>query len=166
MDSLLGDEDYYVSNTPMRFRMLRITWTVFCGIACVLLIALWVRSYWWIDGIVFYQKCPIEVACSTCGSIRLGRIDDESTSCPKMGWDTYTYQIDWDTESEDIPSFVWLVDGPQRVLAIPLWFFATTFGIAAGLPWFHWSKRFTTRTLLLAMTLVAVVLGLIVWLVR
>lgn len=27
-------------------RYLRITWTAFCGIACVLLILLWVRSYW------------------------------------------------------------------------------------------------------------------------
>ena len=28
-------------------RYLRITWTVFCGLVCVLLIVLWVRSYWW-----------------------------------------------------------------------------------------------------------------------
>ena len=31
----------------MRFRKLRIAWSVVCGIACVLLIVLWVRSYWW-----------------------------------------------------------------------------------------------------------------------
>ncbi len=29
----------------MRFRYLRIAWTVVCGIAAVLLIALWIRSY-------------------------------------------------------------------------------------------------------------------------
>jgi hypothetical protein len=29
----------------MKFRKLRLAWSVFCGIACVLLIALWVRSY-------------------------------------------------------------------------------------------------------------------------
>ena len=33
------------SNTLMRFRKLRIAWSVGCGIACVLLIVLWVRSY-------------------------------------------------------------------------------------------------------------------------
>src|SRR5258705_7220858 len=33
----------------MRFRNLRIAWSVGCGIACVLLIVLWVRSYWWAD---------------------------------------------------------------------------------------------------------------------
>src|SRR5438105_1666000 len=30
----------------MRFRKLRIAWSVFWGLAAVLLIALWVRSYW------------------------------------------------------------------------------------------------------------------------
>ena len=30
-------------------RYLRIAFSVMCGIACVLLIALWVRSYWWAD---------------------------------------------------------------------------------------------------------------------
>src|SRR6476659_1067575 len=31
---------------PLRFRKLRIAWSVFWGLACVLLIVLWVRSYW------------------------------------------------------------------------------------------------------------------------
>ena len=33
----------------MRFRKLRIAWSVVWGIACVLLIVLWVRSYWQVD---------------------------------------------------------------------------------------------------------------------
>src|SRR3954451_7738148 len=33
----------------MKFRKLRIAWSVFWGVAAVLLIALWVRSYWWSD---------------------------------------------------------------------------------------------------------------------
>src|SRR6476659_10578089 len=33
----------------MRYRKLRIAWSAFWGLACVLLIALWVRSYWWCD---------------------------------------------------------------------------------------------------------------------
>ena len=31
----------------MRFRKLRIAFSATCLIACVLLIVLWVRSYWW-----------------------------------------------------------------------------------------------------------------------
>ena len=38
-----------ISNAPMRFRKLRIAFSATCLIACVLLIALWVRSYWRID---------------------------------------------------------------------------------------------------------------------
>jgi hypothetical protein len=30
----------------MKFRKLRIAWSVACGILCLLLIVLWVRSYW------------------------------------------------------------------------------------------------------------------------
>src|SRR3954466_4741046 len=35
----------------MRFRKLRIAWSVFWGLACVLPIVLWVRSDWWADAI-------------------------------------------------------------------------------------------------------------------
>src|SRR4051794_41795509 len=37
----------------MRFRTLRIAFSATCLIACVLLIVLWVRSYWWVDQIDF-----------------------------------------------------------------------------------------------------------------
>src|SRR6266480_4470373 len=36
----------------MIIRKLRVAWSVFCGIACVLLIALWVRSYSRADSLV------------------------------------------------------------------------------------------------------------------
>jgi hypothetical protein len=38
----------------MRFRKLRIAWSVGWGIACVLLIVLWVRSYSWSES---YSEC-------------------------------------------------------------------------------------------------------------
>src|SRR5213595_422032 len=33
----------------MRFRKLRIAWSVICGLACVLTLVLWVLSYWYLD---------------------------------------------------------------------------------------------------------------------
>ena len=33
----------------MRYRKLRIAWSVAWGLLAVILIALWVRSYWWMD---------------------------------------------------------------------------------------------------------------------
>src|SRR3954447_17806944 len=43
----------------MRFRKLRITWSVFWGFAGVLLIVLWVRSYWRVS----ILRLPLGPAC-------------------------------------------------------------------------------------------------------
>src|SRR3954453_23888497 len=40
----------------MRFRKLRIAWSVFWGLACLLLIELWVRSYFFADTV--YGEIP------------------------------------------------------------------------------------------------------------
>jgi hypothetical protein len=50
----------------------------------------------------------------------------------------------------------------QRFLMAPHWFLIGLSIAMSGLSWLRW--RFRLRTLLIAMTLVAVVLGLIVWL--
>ena len=57
-------------------------------------------------------------------------------------------------------------DGAMACLSIPvchsfLYAVLVSATIAAA-PWIRWSKRFTLRTLLIATTLVAVVLGVIV----
>src|SRR4051794_10959899 len=65
----------------MRFRKLRIAWSVMCLIACVLLIVLWVRSYWWAD--VFSSAKGYSV-----GSLRgelLVAILDDTTGFSTMG---------------------------------------------------------------------------------
>src|SRR5262245_32475259 len=43
------------SNTLMSLRKLRIAWSAFCGLAAVLLVVLWVRSYWRVEMIA----CPL-----------------------------------------------------------------------------------------------------------
>jgi hypothetical protein len=40
----------------MSYHKLRIAWSVGWGIVCLLLIALWVRSYWWTDTIYYVQR--------------------------------------------------------------------------------------------------------------
>jgi hypothetical protein len=47
-------------------------------------------------------------------------------------------------------------------LQIPIWFLAGLSGVLAATPWIRWIHRFSLRTLLIATTLVAVGLGLIV----
>jgi hypothetical protein len=49
----------------------------------------------------------------------------------------------------------------EGVLSLPYWFVIAMSAALATVPWLRW--RFTLRTLLIATTLVAVMLGLIVW---
>ena len=56
--------------------------------------------------------------------------------------------------------------GPYTELIIPYWLPCLAAATIALLPWLKWSKRFSLRTLLIATTLVAVALGLIVWAAR
>jgi hypothetical protein len=52
------------------------------------------------------------------------------------------------------------------VATAPDWFAILFCAILGGTTWIRWPKRFSLRTLLIATTLVAVVLGLIVWATR
>ena len=84
-----------------------------------------------------------------------------------------TNQVEYnDGTGHPLPSFLgfessWISDAIRSrysLWVIPYWFPAFVCGIAAVLPWWRrttWS--FSLRTLLIATTLVAVVLGLAVW---
>jgi NADH:ubiquinone oxidoreductase subunit 3 (subunit A) len=52
----------------------------------------------------------------------------------------------------------------QTYFLIPLWFLILLVATAFALPWTRWFKCFSLRTLLITTTLVAAVLGLVVWL--
>lgn len=55
---------------------------------------------------------------------------------------------------------------PCTGFMVPHWFGLLIFGSLAGLPWIRCQFRYSLRTLLIVTTLVAVVLGCVVWLVR
>jgi hypothetical protein len=150
----------------MRFRKLRIAFSATCLIACVLLIALWVRSYWIGDNI----RLPASEARVNVYSVR----GTFSTSVyrvpisPPRGWEWESTPI-----GSMLPvfglrrSWSYHSDGPLRYLVFPHRFLVLMFAMLAAVPWLPWwSKRFSLRTLLIATTLIAVVLGLIVWQTR
>jgi hypothetical protein len=116
---------------------LRIAVTALSLTACVLLIALWVRSYWPQDSI------------GTGIQSHAGELEVKS----RKGW---FHVRAFDSQPR---TFGW----PYRTLfkvpyLIPV-FIAAALAI---IPWMRWSKRFSLRTLLIATTLVAVGLGIAV----
>jgi hypothetical protein len=164
----------------MRFRKLRIAWSLFWGIACVLLIALWVRSYSWWDEL--YTPLSIQRYYETEADGRLIVIESASgqvivtfsTGSGPWIWhiaskltDRYPYgphsELADQHHTTGLAGFaIYRAYGLNPTVCVPHWFLALAFVGLGGLSWLHWQKRFSLRTLLIATTLVAVVLGLAV----
>jgi hypothetical protein len=156
----------------MKYRKLRIAWSVFCGIACVLLIVLWVRSYHFSDD--FYGTIP-GTNFIAAGS-RLGYLSALFNDEPRRDWgyvgtplpDEFWRKLYRENEPSKPPNrFLLGISYPPPsyvTLCVPYWLLVLLSTLLAAVPWLPWSKRFSLRTLLIATTLVAVVLGLVVWL--
>ena len=54
-----------------------------------------------------------------------------------------------------------VLSDPQPIV-VPYWSLVSSFVLLAAIPWLPWSNRFSLRTLLIATTAVAVVLGIVV----
>jgi hypothetical protein len=164
--------------TPMRFRKLRIVWSVGWGIAAVLLVMLWVRSYYTHDAISA-KISPISpkriYMTSWLGSIHVGCTDwPIPTGIEVQTWRRLaTPTEEWSRLRELASGWGPLLPEPTLSfrrgpashpwqLWTPHWICTVLAGTLAALPWLR--RRFSLRTLLIATTLVAVVLGLIVWL--
>jgi hypothetical protein len=144
----------------MKFRNLRIAWSIGWGLGCLLLIMLWVRSYW-VSEEIDSRIADYPVACES----QKGRLRFTHFPANNNGWDV-TYEIkygSWHYSSHRIYAgllqFVWGFG--DDYLNMPHWVFVFAASVAASLPWLRW--RFSLRTLLIATTLVAMVLGLAVW---
>jgi hypothetical protein len=134
-------------------KYVRIAVTALSLMACVLLIALWVRSYWWVCHCrgPFLANRGIEFN-ATLGRMWIGFPKQVSTS---WEWDCYeTPIIAW-------KSPVMFVDSSEGT-TIPYWLPTLIASGTAVAPWFAWSKRFSLRTLLIATTLVALGMGIVV----
>jgi hypothetical protein len=153
--------------TTVKHRKLRIAWSAACGLAVLLLITLWVRSYRARDELIlFYNKTSLIALQSHPGRLiaysdtfSAGEVSDDYYS----QW-FHSQPASMDAEVRPATIFPWF-DGRRSNQAadveIPYWFLALTAAAlsAAALP--HW--RFSLRTMLIAMTLVWALLGLIVW---
>ena len=149
----------------MRFRGLRIAWSALCVLACMLLVALWVRSYWWGEAFTI----PIHKTWFRCsdlrGSIVLTCFDRAERMDIGAGysWGRASGQRLDEHFPRHFYGFYFKKDATGLGLVVPIWFLLAVGVGCAVAPWYSW-RRFTTRTLLIATTLVAAVLGVAVYL--
>jgi hypothetical protein len=148
-------------------RKLRIAFSAVCGIVCLLVIVLWVRSYWrsdLIEGKGVGSRHHIQI-----GSLRgfLG-VDYH------YSYATFFRRSDnWRITSKpaddlNVGTTSWygkiLHNSNQTAIIVPYWIVLLPFVALGVFPWLNRMKQFSLRTLLLATTLIAVLLGMIVFL--
>ena len=76
---------------------------------------------------------------------------------PQAGAD----KADWFFRFKKHQGFGWWLD-----ITIPHWFLIALSAAFAALPWLPWSNRFSLRTLLIATTVIALVLGMLIVVAR
>jgi hypothetical protein len=141
-------------NASMRFRKLRIAWSVGWGMVCLLLIVLWVRSYMGIDG-----HPSLRLAASQ------GRLYvNQSVSLQSVYVPNYSGQI---YMTPHVGGFITFTPKGIRLQflrptwGIPYWAITNVMIIIGTTPWLPW--RFSLRALLIGMTIFAVLLWLAIW---
>jgi hypothetical protein len=148
----------------MKYRKLRIVWSVSWGIVAVLLVALWVRSFNREESVWIYTPRGGVTLCNIYGkailkvAIRAGAVPNvvtgmQSSINPQPELSFYGMEF--------YAGFLLRRGSNNFDLFIPYWFLTLLSLSIAPLAWLH--RRFSLRTLLIVMTLLAVVFGLAVW---
>jgi hypothetical protein len=154
----------------MRFRKLRIAWSVGWGMVAVLVIVFWWRSYSMLDAVWLPPTRQRAISLeSLLGRVWLRNYGTyppwvvspfHVRHLPMMnGWKAQTAGgfLGFTYYQESIKG------GRSTVISVPHWFALLSCIPVGAVSWAHWSNRFSLRALLIATTLVAVVLGLIMW---
>src|SRR5688500_7605459 len=152
------------------FRFLRIAVTALSLTTCVLLVALWVRSYSRQETISF--RGSGNSVSTIRGSLFINAagfnfiVDDDSAigirsysnRKPLAGGRIFVSSMHPISHFKDIVPRV-------KGWKFPMWLLVAASVVVAALPWLPWwSRRFSLRTLLIATTLVAVGMGTVIYL--
>ena len=145
----------------MKYRKLRIAWSVAWGVLCLLLVALWVRSYW-VSYYIEYDSKPDNLSIiSAAGYVKFARFENPFTD-GSQGWRIGKEELPRDTGRSKVYEWFDGLRAANDVSTItPMSPWCLLAALVAGLPWVRW--RFSLRTLLITMTLAAVGLGWIVY---
>ena len=146
---------------PSMLHYLRIAVTALSLTACVLLIVLWVRSCWYVDALyIAHSHCVVSMRDKLYIDAGIARPAILPSSEYHLGpLDTLSI---WNSENKVSVGYEGVVASwPANWTTVyPIWGLTLMTAALAAAPWTP--HRFSLRTLLIAMTLVAVVLGTIV----
>jgi hypothetical protein len=153
-------------------KYLRIAVTALSLTACLLLIVLWVRSYYYLDILENATSSRLLQLQSITGRFVVDRIEPgrnprlapievaDILSSASRGRTYSSERID-DSSSSWV-NFGYYDAGITTRVIVPYWIPVVLLAALAAAPWIRWSRRFSLRALLIATALVAVVCGLIV----
>jgi hypothetical protein len=146
-------------------RLIRIAATAVCLTACVLLVVLWVQSYWRQETISF--RGSANSVSTMKGSLIINgggftfMVDDDSA----IGIKSYSHRKPLAGGRISVSSMYPISHFDYELRGkgwkFPMWLLVAAFAVVAALPWLPWwSTRYSLRTLLIVTTLIATGLGL------
>jgi hypothetical protein len=146
-------------------RRLRIAVSVFFALVAVAFAVLWVRSYWRCDDVSWgISGGPGYKFISLRGEVS-GSWFRSREGAVSVGWRHATVapdrlpQLSSSGHSQLLGFSFWM----PYLAVVPHWFVVVLSVSIATAPWLSYSGHFSLRTLLIATTLIAIVLGLAVW---
>ena len=144
-------------------RRVRIAVSVFFGALALLLCVLWGWSYWRLTGIGVWKTFGFRYEMvSADGWLIFLRRQRIYLGFELMLDDPYSFVAD--SIARQKRGIGLYDDVSNSAIGVAYWLLVLSTGIGAAVPWMRW--RFGLRTLLVAMTLVAAVLGLACYAVR
>lgn len=145
-------------------RRFRIAVSAFSLTACLVLIALWIRSYWRLDGIVHDRGPEVTAVVTEPGGIVFEK-DKYPTAEVAERWTLISEPLPAIVPKPALshPAFTWQKQPNWIAVYLPYSCLVLITAALALVPWVRWSRGFSLRTLLIATTLIAIAFGLIVW---
>jgi hypothetical protein len=145
----------------MKYRKLRIAWTVACGVLCLLLIVLWVRSQTLKDSIAIRITADRGLTLASTPGVVWIKLWTDTTNFATRRW---SYSVERSNKWWESVGANYGNDFRQAAfeivmgwIKIPYWLLTPFAALLAIVPWFRW--RFSLRTLFM-------LLGVIVYSMR
>jgi hypothetical protein len=156
----MDDQGTNRASGGMKYRKLRIAWSVVWGLAALLLVVLWVRSFQRVETMTYTNSAKWFTGVRSDDGefvVYHGHVHPPRET---PGWSYNRF----DDSLHQYRGVVWPWTNRSDTAILPYWFLVSLSVIFAVGPWIRQHRwRFSLRTMLIATTLVAVVLGLIVY---